>query len=222
MKKIFLAIFSLIPILSFSQSEKLKVSYSFYETYRGGMPLNSTLKINSLQSIFEIDDKMIDYKTENSSDKNGSPVITSYKKPKENRIVVKNFNDNSLIILDNSYNPSNFFYIEEKFPTFDWKIGNETKEILGYQCKKATMTFRERNYIAWFTPKIPVSDEPWKFEGLPDLILEITNDNSKIKIEANKIVLNTEGIDTSFKMNEKYPKVSWEEYIKNIDKDFSN
>lgn len=222
MKKIFSIVFSLIAILFFSQIQNLKVSYDFYEAYRGGILLNSTLKVNLSQSIFEVDDKMIEEKTETSSDKNGNPVTTFHKKPKENRIVVKNFNDDSLTILETGYNASNFFYIEEKFPSFDWKIENETKEILSYQCKKATMTFRGRNYTAWFAPKIPISDGPWKFSGLPGLILEVTDDNGKIKIEANKIVLNTENTDTSFKADKEYPKVSWKEYIKIIDKDFSN
>lgn len=222
MKKTLFLIVLTFSILIFAQSSNIIVNYNFLESYRGNLHLNSTLKNNGNNSLYEIDDKMIEEKTETTSDKDGNPVITSYKKPKENRIVVKNFKDNSLIILDSSYNSSNFFNIEEKIPSFDWKIGNETEEILGYQCKKATMTFRGRNYIAWFAPKIPISDGPWKFGGLPGLILKVEDDNSKIKIEANKIVLNAENIDTSFKINEKYPKVSWEEYIKNVDKDFNN
>lgn len=39
--------------------------------------------------------------------------------------------------------------------------------------EKATTVFRGRTYEAWFTPDIPVSDGPWKFSGLPGLILEV-------------------------------------------------
>lgn len=40
------------------------------------------------------------------------------------------------------------------------------------------MKFRGRDYIAWFTEEIPVSKGPYKFNGLPGLIVlihDITN-----------------------------------------------
>ena len=46
---------------------------------------------------------------------------------------------------------------------------------MGYPCQKATATFRGRDYEAWFTPEIPVNDGPWKFFGLPGLILKVTD-----------------------------------------------
>ncbi len=62
---------------------------------------------------------------------------------------------------------------KEKVPNFKWEIKNEKKKILGYLCQKAITTFRGRNYEAWFTSKIPLSEGPYKFGGLPGLILEI-------------------------------------------------
>jgi hypothetical protein len=44
---------------------------------------------------------------------------------------------------------------------------------MNYPCQKATATFKGRNYEAWFTQSIPFSDGPYKFSGLPGLILEI-------------------------------------------------
>lgn len=223
MKKILFLIILAFSISIFAQSSNIIVNYNFLESYSGrnASYLSSTLKSDGQSSFFEIDDKMIEEKTETTYE-DGNPIISISKKAKDNRIVSKNFKDNSLLTLDYSYNPDNFFYVEEKLPNFDWKIDNETKEILGYTCKKATTSFRGRNYIAWFATEISVSDGPWKFGGLPGLILEVTDDNSKIKIEANKIILNSENIDMSSKANKKYPKVSWEEFIKNIDKDFNN
>jgi GLPGLI family protein len=66
----------------------------------------------------------------------------------------------------------NYLY-EEQLPVFEWKISNETQKILSYNCQKATTTFRGRDYVAWFTLDIPVNNGPWKFGGLPGLILKI-------------------------------------------------
>lgn len=54
-----------------------------------------------------------------------------------------------------------------------WNIRDERKEILGYNCQKATATFRGRDYEAWFTTEIPSKYGPYKFVGLPGLILSI-------------------------------------------------
>jgi GLPGLI family protein len=68
-------------------------------------------------------------------------------------------------------------YIED-LNQFQWEILPETKEVLGYQVQKATTSFSGRDYIAWFTPEIPITDGPYKFNGLPGLILEISDDQN--------------------------------------------
>lgn len=62
---------------------------------------------------------------------------------------------------------------EEEMPNFDWKINPEKKEILGYSCSLATTSYRGRDFEVWFTPDIPIFDGPWKFGGLPGLILHV-------------------------------------------------
>src|SRR6218665_698056 len=55
---------------------------------------------------------------------------------------------------------------------YNWKITSETKKIQNYTCYKATTSFRGNNFEAWFTPDIPLNIGPWKWYGLPGLILE--------------------------------------------------
>ncbi|MCI8997755.1 MAG: GLPGLI family protein [Muribaculaceae bacterium] len=55
----------------------------------------------------------------------------------------------------------------------NWSIGDETKEILGYKCRKATCRFRGRDYEAWYAEELPIPYGPYNFRGLPGLIVEL-------------------------------------------------
>ena len=64
-------------------------------------------------------------------------------------------------------------YYDEPFSEIDWLIVEDsTKTILDYQCIMATTDFHGRKWTVWFTPEIPMQDGPWKFCGLPGLIME--------------------------------------------------
>lgn len=65
-----------------------------------------------------------------------------------------------------------FFIYEEDYVPQKWQIADSVKQILDYTCQKAECDFRGRRWIVWFTPDIPISDGPWKLNGLPGLILE--------------------------------------------------
>lgn len=65
-----------------------------------------------------------------------------------------------------------FRYFED-IPELSWTIQNERKSIQQYSCQKAITKFRGREYEAWFTPEIPIREGPYKFGGLPGLILEM-------------------------------------------------
>jgi len=65
---------------------------------------------------------------------------------------------------------SNFLYEEDR-PAFQWQIEPDTREIMSYTCQKAVADFRGRHYEVWFAPDLPLNDGPWKFSGLPGLIL---------------------------------------------------
>lgn len=94
-------------------------------------------------------------------------------------------------------NKSDFYFMEIYFDEpitvkedsyqLVWKLYPETKEIGSFSCTKATTRFRGRDYIAWFTNKIPVPFGPWKFKDLPGLILEIYDTDQVFHIVAQKI-----------------------------------
>lgn len=75
----------------------------------------------------------------------------------------------------------------ENIPIQKWEIHDDTTSLMGHICQKATCTFRGRNYEAWFTIDIPISYGPWKFSGLPGLILKITDSGKDYSFECIKI-----------------------------------
>lgn len=54
---------------------------------------------------------------------------------------------------------------------FAWQLLDGDSTICDYPCKKAFTTFRGRTWSVWYTLDIPYNDGPWKFCGLPGLIL---------------------------------------------------
>lgn len=87
--------------------------------------------------------------------------------------------------------------VEDTLSNFVWKITNEKKQILNYNCKKATTSFRGRDFEAWYTEDVPLKNGPWKFCGLPGLIVRVldtkniyTFDLVSVKFEkANDLIL---------------------------------
>lgn len=83
--------------------------------------------------------------------------------------------------------PEEYVITKEKTPHINWNITTDTMSIMGYHCTVAEANFRGRNYNAFFTTDIPIVAGPWKFQGLPGLILLIQDAKNQVKISATKI-----------------------------------
>ena len=101
----------------------------------------------------------------------------------------------------------------EPAPKQKWRLTNETQTIIGYKCQKATCRFRGRDFEAWFTTDIPVKCGPWKFGGLPGLILKVCDKDRLYTFEAIGIEKRAHPI-TRFKSFKDYTKYSREEVWK--------
>ena len=73
-----------------------------------------------------------------------------------------------------------------------WKIENEKKKIGEYEAQKATTEFGGRKWTAWFAESIPFPDGPYKFSGLPGLIVKIEDaeKNYSWELKGNKKIEN--------------------------------
>ena len=58
-------------------------------------------------------------------------------------------------------------------PKFDWQIQDSLKQVAGLQAVLATTHYGGRDYEAWFAPEIPYPVGPYRFGGLPGLIVEM-------------------------------------------------
>ncbi|WP_175620670.1 GLPGLI family protein [Chryseobacterium schmidteae] len=93
----------------------------------------------------------------------------------------------------------NFYKIDEPV-NMQWKILDSTKSINELKLQKAETNFGGRKWVAWFAQEIPISYGPYKFNGLPGLIVELydTKKNYIFKLIKNeKIPKNYESFTLS-------------------------
>lgn len=65
------------------------------------------------------------------------------------------------------------YYYQEPAGLFTWVITPTTATIADYACQRATTSFGGRSWEAWFTRAVPIPDGPYKFYGLPGLIVKM-------------------------------------------------
>ncbi|MDR1370307.1 MAG: GLPGLI family protein [Dysgonamonadaceae bacterium] len=126
--------------------------------------------IKDLKSQAEVD-RVIN---ENSSKYNSSGVM-DYK-------VIKNYPQKHKMTVGDRFAMEHYIY-EETIETPKWILKNGTLTVAGYECKKAETLFRGRKYEAWYAPGIPINDGPWKFSGLPGLILKVVESKGEFSFE---------------------------------------
>jgi len=66
------------------------------------------------------------------------------------------------------------FLVKDTARTINWKITSETREIAGYNCRRANAVIMDSIYVvAFYTDQIAVSGGPESFNGLPGMILGV-------------------------------------------------
>ena len=124
--------------------------------------------------------------------------------------IYKGYPSNKITTIDNA-GLEGLFQYEENIDLFDWVIYDDTTSINGYFSQKASCNYGGRSWIAWFTPEIPYSDGPYKFCGLPGLIVKLEDTQQHYSFIIQSIIKPTDDI-----------YIEWEDknYIKTTKCDF--
>ncbi|MCI1188949.1 GLPGLI family protein [Hymenobacter sp. DH14] len=87
--------------------------------------------------------------------------------------IYKNYECKSITTIE-TIDIQRFRYTEPE-SVLAWRILPERQAVAGYACQKAQVAYAGRNYEAWFTNELPISDGPYKFSGLPGLIVRLAD-----------------------------------------------
>lgn len=200
MKQVFI-LFSLLVSSLLSYGQSIVIEYNHIISF----PTNSTEAVYRLETK---GDKSVYYQLKSDfTEKEGNEVIQA----NEGVIpfVLKDFSTKKTIYNQPIINSVKF--ITDELPMQVWTLKNETKKIKSFTCKKATTTFRGRNYIAWYTEELSIIGGPWKFDGLPGLILSVSSEDKVLNIEATKIEKKSNLELTKFDVQEE-KQINWEDY----------
>lgn len=162
----------------------------------------SSLFITENTSIFM--DEMMD-----SSLKINVMDITPLEKAKQKELVPKRgYSFKSIIVKEiekgeltqvSEYKSNIFFsYNEVMMDENKWSVFSDTATIAGLLSYKAETSYGGRKWIAWFSPEIPISDGPYKFSGLPGLIVKLESSDGEYEFSLNEI----KKLDSSFDITE--------------------
>ncbi|QTE21422.1 GLPGLI family protein [Polaribacter cellanae] len=178
MKNIRLYSLSVVLFITFNLFSQKKFTYSFSYPSQKEPTVKSNKKMllftNNQNSIFISEIKLKIDSLRKVYSNNRYLFIEKKKQLKKEEvsyIIEKRISENSYTYY-NKYAFEKYQY-KDNLPELKWQITKESKNILGYKCFLAKTSFSGRNYNAWFSYDIPLSDGPYKFTGLPGLILEI-------------------------------------------------
>lgn len=136
---------------------------------------------DSLFSAFKLKEKEDNKKEEKDFSKMGvkkqiEPTFFEYH-------IIKNIPEQKVYYYDRVAGKQ--IYYQEDRP-LKWEISDITEKQNGYSAQKAVANFGGRVWTAWFTKEITISDGPYKFSGLPGLIVKLEDDKGDYKFDLVK------------------------------------
>lgn len=128
-------------------------------------------------------------------------------KPSEDEVTVQHLTQNRVAVQREVFEQT--YLITDSSRNLEWVITGETREIAGYECRKAVTRICDSVYVvAFYTDDILVSSGPESFGGLPGMILGLAIPRMYATWFATKVEI---GNPTTAELNpkQKGKKVSW-------------
>ncbi|HFK5529528.1 TPA: GLPGLI family protein [Elizabethkingia anophelis] len=215
LKKRFILLLLFITIVTYGQSHTIE----YVLTYKPSLESNK----KSFQLYFlDILNSESVFRSENNRASDSLRSATGYGLAKstvfnEHLYIKKDLKDNLVNKFITMPLSMDKFNIKIEDP-LNWKLTSETKTIENIKCQKAVVEYAGRQWIAWFTDEINVSDGPYIFKGLPGLIIQISDKDENYMFKLSKIRKKT---NTSLFIDNAGKQINWEEY-KKIQLDYYN
>jgi len=190
MKNLLLIIFTFSSILFYAQNQRFSYEYKFVSDSTARDKSETELMyldVSKNGSKFYSRDKAVADSVMKEIDKKGSNDFSGIKFGRVQHIVEKLYPDFKIYFF-NLIDMDEYKVADER--KFDWKILPDKEKIGEFTAQKATTQFAGRKWIAWFTTEIPFQDGPYKFSGLPGLIVKIedkTNSHSYVLKEVKNL-----------------------------------
>ncbi|PQA92049.1 GLPGLI family protein [Chryseobacterium shigense] len=178
--KIKILFFLLLGIAAGAQTNRFFYEYKFIpdsnnkEEVKKEMML---LDINKKGSAYYSRDKFVADSTSRAElekqIKSGSGSISVNRRDKPGQVsykVTKDYPDFKTYLFT-SVSTDQYKIKEDQKP--EWKILPDKQKIGEYNTQKAITSYGGREWTAWFTSEIPFQDGPYKFYGLPGLIVKM-------------------------------------------------
>ncbi|WP_196887344.1 GLPGLI family protein [Aureivirga sp. CE67] len=165
--------------INYSISQNIKVSYVEQNNISPNSK-SATLFSNNLKSIYILHKQSFVNDSPIIEDQSGEISVIGKYEDISQQTYLKELNSN--LIYKKVKTNKSYVVVKDSIPPLKWNINyTDQKKIGKYNCNKATVNFRGRNYIAWYSTDIPFISGPWKFGGLPGLILEVYNTENDAK-----------------------------------------
>jgi GLPGLI family protein len=116
----------------------------------------------------------------------------------------------------------NTYLIQDSLRNLEWRITDETREIAGFECRKAVTKICDSVYVvAFYTDQIAVSSGPETFGGLPGMILGLAVPRLYTTWFATKVEL-SEPTPAQLTPAQKGKKVTWDQLQTELKKGFKD
>jgi len=190
MKNLLFIIFTFSSIQFYAQNQRFSYEYKFVSDSTARDKSETELMyldVSKNGSKFYSRDKAVADSVMKVIDKKGSNDFSGIKFGRVQYIIEKTYPDYKIQFF-NHIDTDEFKVSDDR--KIEWKILPDQQKIGEFTAQKAVGEFAGRQWIAWFTTDIPFQDGPYKFNGLPGLIVKIedkTNSHSFTLKEVKKL-----------------------------------